>query len=185
MSGKGGLVRPTMWPLAALCEVELADANRCLVAWGHRMGRLHRGCQGARSFVLFEGSEPVGVACASALIGEIAGGVRWLTRDRCVELSRLCASRPGLCRVVLRLWREVCFPLMGREFAVSYQDAVIHSGATYRFDGWQRVAFSHSGFDRRSGRLGRDKWVWVWPPGPPAGWVVVDPGPCEAATGPD
>jgi hypothetical protein len=50
--------------------------------------------------------------------------------------------------------------------AISYQDAALHSGNLYRFDGWQRRAFSHSGTDTRSGRPGRDKWIWVYPPQP-------------------
>ena len=86
-----------------------------------------------------------------------------MNRDNTIELSRLCASRGGLCRVALRLWREFVFPAMGYEFAVSYQDADLHNGNTYRFDGWERVGRARSGTDTRSGRPGRDKWVWVWP----------------------
>lgn len=79
------------------------------------------------------------------------------------ELSRLAASREGLCRVVLRLWREFVFPSLGYEWAVSYSDNAIHRGELYRCDGWQKVAQARSGTDRRSGRPGRNKSVWVWP----------------------
>jgi antitoxin VapB len=95
-----------------------------------------------------------------------AASVAGLSRTQAVELSRVCAERPDLCRVALRLWREFVFPGMrearGVSWAVSYQDAALHSGNLYRFDGWVRLGFSHSGTDTRSGRPGRDKWVWAW-----------------------
>jgi hypothetical protein len=100
---------------------------------------------------------------AASLIREcVGGGLGQLTRANTIELARLCAVRPGLCRVALRLWREFVFPRMGYEVAISYQDADLHNGNTYRFDGWTREAFSHSGTDKRSGRKGRNKWIWVW-----------------------
>ena len=46
--------------------------------------------------------------------------------------------------------------------AISYQDADLHNGDTYRFDGWKREGYSSSGNDSRSGRKGRNKWIWVW-----------------------
>lgn len=153
-----------MFPIASLCEIELPEVNRLLTLFGHKIGRLQRGNQGARCHALFEADEPVAVATASALIGKTAGGIDWLTVETAVELSRLAASRPALCRVMLRMWREFVFPHLGWQWAVSYQDARLHTGATYRFDGWRRVGFSHSGRDTRSGRAGRDKWLWVWPP---------------------
>ena len=92
----------------------------------------------------------------------VGGGMRHLTRENTIELARLCAVRPGLCRVALRLWREGVFPLLGYQTAISYQDADLHNGNTYRFDGWQRIAYSRSGTDTRSGRKGRNKWIWLW-----------------------
>ena len=87
-----------------------------------------------------------------------------LVRDNTIELARLCATRSGLCRVALRLWREFVFPTLGYQVAVSYQDADLHNGSTYRFDGWRRVGFSRGGsVDQRTGRVGRNKWIWVWP----------------------
>jgi hypothetical protein len=45
------------------------------------------------------------------------------------------------------------------------QDAAQHRGNLYRFDGWRRAGYSRAGgTDRRSGRPGRHKWIWVWPP---------------------
>jgi antitoxin VapB len=145
-------------------SVTLADANRCLEAWGHRMGALNRGNQGAVCHALIHEGLAVAVTTASNLIAPVVGGgCAWMTRENTVELSRLCAARGGLCRVALRLWREFVFPTMGYEFAVSYQDADLHNGNTYRFDGWERVGRARSGTDTRSGRPGRDKWVWAWP----------------------
>lgn len=145
-------------------SVTLADANRCLEAWGHRMGALNRGNQGAVCHALIHEGLAVAVTTASNLIAPVVGGgCNWMTRENTVELSRLCAARGGLCRVALRLWREFVFPTMGYEFAVSYQDADLHNGNTYRFDGWARVGRARSGTDTRSGRPGRDKWVWAWP----------------------
>lgn len=64
--------------------------------------------------------------------------------------------------MVLRLWREFVFPAMGYQFAISYQDAALHSGNLYRFDGWTRIGYSSSGTDARSGRRGRNKFIWQW-----------------------
>jgi hypothetical protein len=65
--------------------------------------------------------------------------------------------------VALRLWREFVFPTLGYRYAISYQDADLHNGNTYRFDGWKRLPLiGRSGPDSRSGRLGRRKYVWLW-----------------------
>lgn len=152
----------SMFPLLTFDAIPLPEANDCLLRWGHKMGALLRGNQGACCYALRHDGVPVSVATASTLIAPVVGGAPHLTRDNTIELSRLCAERGGLCRITLRLWREFVFPTMGYEWAMSYQDADLHTGNTYRFDGWKRVAFSHSGTDTRSGRPGRDKWVWIW-----------------------
>ncbi len=152
-----------MFPIASFDEISLEAANNLLSIWGHKMGPLLRGNQAGCHYALYQGGEPVALAMMSTLIRErVGGGLIHLTRDNTCELSRLCAARPHLCRVALRLWREFVFPNTGYQFAISYQDADIHNGNTYRFDGWQRQAYSHSGFDSRSGRAGRNKWIWVW-----------------------
>jgi hypothetical protein len=152
-------------PTATFESIEQYDANLLLDRWGHKMGMLHRGNQSAICHCLYHGDEPVGVTCASILIAPVVGGgLSNLTRDTTIELSRLCASRAGLCRVVLRLWREFVFPALGYSHAISYQDADLHNGNTYRFDGWQRAARSRSGVNTRNQKPGRDKWVWVYPP---------------------
>lgn len=155
----------SMFPIASFSETTLDHANELLIEWGHKMGPLHRGNQGATCYVLMYIDKPVAITTASNLISPVVGGgARYMTRENTIELSRLCASGKHLCRVALRLWREFVFPLMDYDYAVSYQDADLHNGNTYRFDGWQRVARSKSGPDTRSGRPGRDKWIWQWPP---------------------
>jgi hypothetical protein len=153
----------SFFPLVSFDEISLERANDCLRAWGHRMGPMERGNAVGLHYALYENGEPVAVAMAASLIREcVGGGLGHLTRDNTIELGRLCAARPGLCRVALRLWREFVLPRMGYPVAISYQDADLHNGNTYRFDGWTREAFSSSGTDQRSGRKGRRKWIWVW-----------------------
>ena len=149
---------------AVVCftAIDLSKANEKLEEWGHKMGVLHRGNQGAICHGLFFGCELVAVTACSPLISPAVLRGEY-TRENTCELSRLCAVRPGLCRVALRLWREAIFPSLPYQYAISYQDADLHSGATYRFDGWRRAGYSHSGTDTRSGRPGRNKWVWIWP----------------------
>lgn len=153
-----------MFPVAAFDSIPLAEANGLLRLWGHKMGPLERGnTSGLHCHALFVHGEPVALACTSSLIREcVGGGLGHLTRENTIELSRLCAAAPWACRVALRLWRETVFPGTGYAYAVSYQDADLHTGNTYRFDGWQRAAFSSSGTDSRTGRKGRRKWIWVW-----------------------
>lgn len=151
-------------PPVSFEQVSRAEANELLVLWGHAMGPMERGNVAGVHFALKHNGRPVAVAMAATLIREcVGGGNRELTRSNTIELARLCAERPGLCRVALRLWREFVFPTLGYEVAISYQDADMHSGNTYRFDGWHRCGFSSSGTDSRSGRKGRRKYIWRWP----------------------
>lgn len=154
-----------MFPLASMDSIDIVTANGLLVEWGHRMGALNRGNSAAlQCHALFAHSEPIALATTSSLIRErVGGGLGHMTRENTVELSRVCAANPWACRVVLRLWRELVFPALGYEFAISYQDACMHTGNLYRMDGWHRAGYSSSGTDSRTGRKGRNKWIWVWP----------------------
>jgi hypothetical protein len=153
-----------LFPMVNFDSIELADANKRLREWGHRMGELHRPNGDVWCHGLFLERELIGVATTSALIASRVAVEADRTRTNTIELSRLCAARPDLCRVVLRLWREFVFPTIGFPWAISYQDAVLHTGNIYRFDGWQRFPKkSRSGTDQRSGRQGRTKWIWGWP----------------------
>ena len=149
---------------AAFVECNLRTANTLLEKWAHQMGPLNRGNKaGLRCHVLYVGSAPVAVATTSSLIREcVGGGLGYMDRSNTIELSRLCAGESWACRVALRLWREAVFPLTAAKWAISYQDATLHTGNVYRFDGWKRMAYSSSGTDRRSGRKGRKKWIWAW-----------------------
>jgi len=105
----------------------------------------------------------VAVTAAARLIPEATAG---LTRDEAFELGRVCAARRDLNRVTLRLWREFVFPALckahGWKWVISYQDAALHSGDLYRFDGWVKLGHSSSGSDARSGKRGRGKVIWGW-----------------------
>lgn len=165
MSLPSEITEQPLLPMVAFDAISLPTANACLRHWGHRMGPLMRGNQGAWCHGLIHDGHIIAITTASYLIAPVVGGgMKHLTRENTVELSRLCAERTGLCRVAIRLWREFVFPSLPFRFAVSYQDADLHNGHTYRFDGWQRVARARSGPDTRTGRPGRDKWVWMWPP---------------------
>lgn len=151
-------------PLVSFDAINRDELNRCLIAWGHKMGPWDRPNYGREAFHgLRHNGELVAVTAAASLISEKTVN---LTRDDAFELGRVCASRRDLNRVVLRLWREFVFPPMclvhGWTWVISYQDAALHSGDLYRFDGWAKLGFSHSGTDRRSSRRGRDKVIWGW-----------------------
>lgn len=152
-------------PLVTFEPFDMADANRCLDKWGHKMGACRRGAtaRGGGSFAhaLNIGGQVVGVTVTSELIRETVAGAPHITRENGIELARVCASRRDVCRVLVRLWRLAVLANLPHEWGVSYQDAALHSGDLYRFDGWTRGAWSHSGMDARSGRKGRDKWIWT------------------------
>lgn len=157
------LIAPPVY-VSAISRDEL---NRCLVAWGHKMGAFTRPSYAIEAHhALFHHGKPVAVTAASDTVRETVG--RGLARRQdVVELARLCAVRPHLCRVMLRLWRELLLPEIaaahGRTAAVSYQDEAYHRGDVYRFDGWQMIGKAGGGGrDARSGRPSRDLRVWLW-----------------------
>lgn len=153
---------PSCFPAVRFCQIGRGALNERLLAWGHRMGPVRRPT-GGWSHGLFHDDELVAVVATDTLIRPRVAG---LTRQEAIELSRLCAARPDLSRVALRLWRAFVFPALcqrhGFCWAISYQDAHAHSGNLYRFDGWTRLATSRSGTDSRSGRRGRSKVIWGW-----------------------
>ena len=151
-------------PIARFEGITLAQLNEHLVEWGHLMGPWKRPTfRGGWFHGLFHHDTCVAVTAAGDLIRERCAG---FDRSTAVELARLCAARPDMCRPMLRLWRAFVFPSLcavhGWSWAVSYQDAVAHTGNLYRFDGWVRLGDSRSGTDSRSGRKGRSKVIWGW-----------------------
>lgn len=153
-------------PLVSFDLIDRDELNWCLTKWDHRMGENRRPtAYGAWDYGLRHNGVLVAVTSADTLIRETCAGI--LLRSEAVELSRVCAARRDLCRVAVRLWREFVFPALcesrGFAWAVSYQDAALHSGDLYRFDGWVRlVKASSSTTDPRTGRAGRERWVWGW-----------------------
>lgn len=153
------------FPLVKFTTIDQVTANKLLVQFGHTIGPVWRGAHGnaISCQALYELETPVGVVTAHHLVREtVGGGNTHLTRENTVELSRLACARPGLTRVVIRLWREFVFPTLGYRFAVSYSDNAQHTGNLYRFDGWKKSGQSKSGPDTRTGRPGRDKTIWTW-----------------------
>jgi hypothetical protein len=147
-------------PIVHVEAIDRDQLNRALVAWEHKMGPWTRPDYGAERFHgLFHNGELVAVSATGSLIAETCAGLR---RHEAIELGRLCAARPGLCRAMLRLWREFVFPALGHPWAVSYQDSVEHTGNLYRFDGWVQLGTSRSGTDKRGERRGRSKIIWGW-----------------------
>lgn len=82
-------------------------------------------------------------------------------RHQAIELSRLCAARPGIFAASRCACGVSMLPAIAQErgcnWAISYQDCALHSGDLYRFDGWVRLGVSRSGVDPRSGRRGRNR----------------------------
>lgn len=148
-------------PLVSFQRIDSEEANFLLVRWQHKMGEIKRPFP-STAYGLFHEGKPVGVTVHACLIRDNPGGALYLNRGNTIELARLCAEGPHLCRVVLRLWREFVFPNTGKRYAVSYQDLDAHTGATYRLDGWSAVGDTSSGTDKRSGRKGRKKRCWMW-----------------------
>ena len=155
-------------PFVTFDAIAHDELNRCLVEWEHKMGPLNRpryGEFGGAHGLRHEGKLLAVVASERMIAARTCG----LSRDDAFELARVCAARPGLCRVVVRLWREFVFPAMaaaGRyTWAISYQDRVQHRGDLYRMDGWVRLGETSSGTDTRGRdgvRKGRRKTVWGW-----------------------
>lgn len=167
------VIQQPLLPLRWFDRIDLETANELLIRWGHKMGPCKRPEFNEHlPHALVHEGEPVAVTIAATLVRHSIEGLPAARYNRVntLELARLCASRGGLCRIALRMWREFVYAPMqanGWDHAVSYQDADLHSGNTYRFDGWQRVAYAPShGTDQRTGRVGRNKWIWIYPPDP-------------------
>jgi hypothetical protein len=149
--------------LISFDTITRAELNDCLVACEHKMGAWNRPPFREWLFGLRHHGRVIAATASGDLIKEPVAG---FTRAEAFELGRVCAEGPNLNRAVLRLWREFVFPVLcnahGFTWVVSYQDAVLHNGDLYRFDGWVRLCRSRSGTDGRSGAIGRDKWIWGW-----------------------
>lgn len=161
-------------PLISFDTITRAELNACLLAWGHRMGPIQRPAFASPiDFVLRLNDEPIAVVAADTLIRDTCG----FTRASAFELSRMCAApgHRGVSSLMMRQWRAFAYPLIvrawGTPWVISYQDAVLHSGNLYRFDGWVRLGCTSSGTDARAScgcRKGRKKIIWGWTHDAPA-----------------
>lgn len=164
-------VQLPMFPVAALAEVPLTQANQLVTAWGHKLGACNRPF-GSQSWVLFIDEQPVSVAISASIVSDQAAGYPC---GQLVELARLCSAEPWANRVALRLWRQVCaprWPYWPALAAVSYSQNWRHDGDLYRFDGWRKVT-EDAGADCGPGatwskkrspddpRRGK-KTLWLW-----------------------
>lgn len=127
-------------PISGLYPLDIKDANRLLVEWGHRLGEIHRPFT-MQAFALELDGEPISVAVSASVVSATVAGYR---RTEVVECARLCSrpDSPWANRVALRLWRETCAPRWPDwpvRAAVSYSQNAYHRGDLYRFDGWERV----------------------------------------------
>ncbi|HET8777944.1 MAG TPA: hypothetical protein VFN76_09825 [Candidatus Limnocylindria bacterium] len=174
MTAPSAVLQGAMFPLAELRDTDRSVVNPLLIAWEHKMGPIRRPPEyGEWCHVLLHEGRPIALAVASTLVRtHVAGFAGRLTRESTVELSRICAARPGLCRAMLRLWRELVFPSLPFRFAISYSARKYHTGELYRFDGWRYLGRSRSGTDRRTNRDGFDRHIWGW--GVPADWTMED-----------
>lgn len=153
-------------PLASFDLIEREEANRALLAWGHRMRPINRpSFKAPIDYGLRVSGDLVALVTADTLIRPTCA----FDRNEAFELSRLCAKDRALSRVVLRLWREIGMPQIvrawGTPWAVSYQNALMHRGDLYRFDGWQRVGWSTGGCDPRAAAetvSAKRRVIWGW-----------------------
>jgi antitoxin VapB len=153
-------------PLGSFDLIEREEANECLLRWEHKHGPNNRPqFRAPIDFGLRRRGELLAVATADTLIRPTCD----FTRAEAFELSRLCAAAPRLTRLMLRLWTELGYPEIvrawGSPWAISYQDAIKHTGNLYRFDGWLRLRYTTGGSDPRA--LGttvsaRKRWIWGW-----------------------
>lgn len=161
-------------PMAGMYPITDAEANALLVGWEHKLGEIHRPYR-VDSYVLEANDRPVAVAVSASLVSDEISGtdkhgqrVHW-GRQECVELARL-AGEPWATRLMIRLWRELCGSLWGRQIAVSYSKNSMHKGNLYRFDGWECIrtdAGSSGGGTWSTQRTASDavtgsKSLWIW-----------------------
>jgi len=156
-------------PLLGLYSMDMDDANRLLVEWKHKLGPVHRPFH-QEAYGLELDGELIGLVTSGSIVnGPVAG----LQRNEVVELTRLASPNRWACRVLIRLWREVCgprWPSWPVIAAVSYSHNAMHTGNLYRFDGWTKVrddAGSSGGGTWGRKRKNTDavygkKTLWLW-----------------------
>jgi hypothetical protein len=153
----------------------LDEANRLLVAFGHKLGPVNRPFR-SEPWLFLVDSRPVSVAVSASIVSRHVSndeGKVLYRRGEVVELARQASSVRWANRLMLRWWREVgalrweCWPVKA---AVLYHHTELHNGDLYRFDGWRRVRSgcgSSGGGTWSSPRSADDashgpKDLWLW-----------------------
>lgn len=174
MHGAHAVIAPRLLviPLAGITQIAVADANRLLIAWGHRLGECNRPFR-TEAFALEVDGEPVSIALSASTVSDTVDVYR---RGEVVELARLCSAPTArwATRVMIRLWREVAAPRWMSwpvVAAISYQQNAHYRGDIYRFDGWTKVR-SDVGKSTGGGAWSRKRYagdavlgsksLWVW-----------------------
>jgi hypothetical protein len=120
-------------PLGAFTVLDLEEANRLLLEWGHNLGACERPFR-SEAWVLELEGEPVSLAISASAVSDTVAGYR---RGEVVEQARLC-SAPGYnwaTRIMLRFWRERCAPRWSCwpvKAAIAYHQNAHHKGSIYR-----------------------------------------------------
>jgi hypothetical protein len=162
------------WPIAGVEPIDIAEANRLLFNWKHKLGPVNRPFR-MEPFVFLVDGRPLGVVVTASVVSTTVAGYR---RAEVVELARQCAA-PGsewVNRVLLRLWRELlaprwaCWPVRA---AVSYSKNAMHKGDLYRFDGWEKISdncgssgggsWSKARNDDDALKGSKTLWLWRYP----------------------
>lgn len=128
-----------MFPIVAVHDVALADANRLLEQWAHPLGACRRPFRSECHVMTVEG-EPVAVTVSASIVSATVAG---RARGTVVELARIARApgAPWVLRPMLRIWRATlaprwaCWPVAA---AVAYALPGT-PGDIYRFDGWHRA----------------------------------------------
>ena len=137
----------------------LATVRRLLDEWGHSRGYISRPIP-CDAHVLRAHGRAVALTVTSELVHPpIAGN---LYRDDAVELARLCSADPAWTRVALRVWREAVWPPYRRKWAITYVEDHVHTGDTFRFDGWRRLARVGPAREPQTGRKTGPKTIYGW-----------------------
>jgi hypothetical protein len=162
-------------PIVSCIQIDNAEANSLLDAWGHQLGAVNRPFRQI-AYALTIGDQRVAVAVSASIVS--ATVIDYQRKD-VVELARLCAdpAQRWATRPMLRIWRSVLaqrWPDWPIRAAISYSHNALHTGDIYRFDGWTRVrtdagrsgGTSH-GKPRDPLRASSRKTLWLYAYDPP------------------
>jgi len=169
-------------PICGGYPIDVEEANRLLIEWNHKLGPVERPFRQEAFGLEICGKGLIAVAVSGSIIngpisirndeGEV---VRSYDREEVVELTRLASNVKWANRIMIRAYRELlapawkCWPVKA---VVSYSKNEMHSGNTYRFDGWAKIndncGARQAMLNRGKRRYGNDdpragsKSLWIW-----------------------